>query len=137
MDNIPWPNNVEVNKMYKILSGLALLLVFSVTTSCHANDDSKETSMYQSVHAKQLFDKGTLIIHEYNRGGSPDYIIDGNVLYLKIQTTYNKDNIYIVADTQSWDSSRLKILLSSNPAIKILLPEPNSNNGGIAWLNNK
>jgi hypothetical protein len=34
--------------MYKILSGLALLLVFSVTISCHANDDSKETSMYQS-----------------------------------------------------------------------------------------
>lgn len=121
--------------MYKTFTGILILLVLSVTTSCHAKDDVKETAMYQSVHAKTLLDKTTSITHEYRRGESPDYIVDGQVLYLKIQTTYNKDNFYMVADTYSWDSSKLNFLVINNPEIKALLPDQNSKNGGIVWLN--
>jgi hypothetical protein len=120
--------------MYKKIYGITLLLVLSMTTSCNAKDKSKETSMYQSVHAKELLSKSTLKIHQYNRGDSPEFVIDGNVLYLKIQTSYNKGNIYMVADTQTWDNSKLEKLIETSPEIKKLLPDPNSKNKGILWL---
>lgn len=107
-----------------------------ITTACQAKDDGKETSVYQSVNAKVLLDKTSSQVHDYDKGKSPEFLVVDNILYLKIQTTYNKNNLYMVADTQSWDSTKLNSLVKKNPEIKELLPDPNSTNGDIAWIKN-
>lgn len=120
--------------MFKIAISIIILSFSFLIVSCNESVDSEEKAIFQSVYADSLFESSTFITKKYVIGKSPEFIIVNNVLYLKIQISYNKNNMYMVADTIIWNNSRLDDLICRNQELIPLLPNKNSKNRGIAWV---
>jgi hypothetical protein len=63
-----------------------------------------------------------------------DYVIIGNDLYLRFQTTYPALVLVMGVDIEEWSPDRLQALLKEHPELKTHLPDPNRPDGGISWL---
>lgn len=119
---------------HSIVLSLITCLYFIFSVSCVSAGAKQERSVYQSVDAEVIIEQSTQIIRDFPRDTSPQFLIEGQQLYLLIQTTYTKYNIVVAVRMTRWDSNKLGELLREHVDLRGKLPNPDAADGGIKWL---
>lgn len=118
----------------KYIKTLALIasLSFSILFLSFKSQ-AEETGLFQSVYAEKRMDMSD-VKSKTNSTELPLFIIEDEKLYLKVQSTRNKWNLYTEVSYPIWTSLEINKLQIDNPEIIKLFPSPSAKNCGIEWI---
>lgn len=118
-------------KSIRMIAGFIVMTILSCDVWAHG----PETIIYQSVYAPNISDASNrrIITVEKDQRPSP-FLIEGDHLYLPIQSSRTKWWLFVEVDRYEWSVERLQRLAAKHPTVAGLLPDQHAKNGGIKWI---
>src|SRR5215510_13673027 len=113
---------------------LAVILLLISMTACANEAVVQETVLYRSVLAGRVGDPASEKVQRHESGKSPEFLVEGGEVFLRVQTTHTKWGLYTVVSRETWTPGRLARLTQEHPSLRTRLPTPSAADGGIAWL---